>query len=66
MSEYGDCVRRTPDGEAIGEPCPDCGHTNLLHPGPTNPGLGACLACDYYAGIRPGHPYPGSHTKASR
>ena len=35
----------------LGAPCPDCGHTTLLHPGPANPGLAYCLTCDHLDAI---------------
>lgn len=27
------------------QPCPDCGHTALVHPGPSNPALFGCALC---------------------
>jgi hypothetical protein len=39
------CTRETPVGSIIGEPCPVCGHTNIVHPGRNNPALDGCLLC---------------------
>jgi predicted RNA-binding Zn-ribbon protein involved in translation (DUF1610 family) len=30
----------------IGHPCPDCGHTNIAHPGSMNPRLRSCVICE--------------------
>jgi hypothetical protein len=44
--ELGACTRRTEVGDRIGSPCPTCGHTNVLHPGPHNPALTMCVICE--------------------
>jgi hypothetical protein len=33
-------------GQVVTRPCPNCGHVQLLHPGPHNPALRACLICE--------------------
>lgn len=38
--------------EWLGAPCPDCGHTNLGHPGVTNLTLDACLICEVQATVQ--------------
>lgn len=40
------CTTPTPAGEVLGKPCPDCGHTNLAHPGASNPSLSVCVICE--------------------
>lgn len=40
------CTRPTTAGEMIGDPCTDCGHTNVVHPGRLNPALTACVLCE--------------------
>lgn len=47
------CGRRSRPGDVIGAACPDCGHTNLLHPGPSNPALSACIVCELAALVAP-------------
>lgn len=44
------CTRPTaPTSDArptwLGEACPDCGHTSLVHPGEANPSLDVCVVC---------------------
>lgn len=40
------CRRRTLAADLVGRPCPDCGHTDYLHPGNyNNPHLDACVIC---------------------
>lgn len=39
------CAKQDFNYQPIGEACPDCGHTNVLHPGPHNPSLDECLVC---------------------
>lgn len=39
------CTKSDFTGEVIGNACPDCGHTNVLHPGRHNPALNECLVC---------------------
>ena len=39
------CTRRNSGTDIIGAPCPQCGHTNMLHPGTANPSLEACALC---------------------
>ena len=50
------CTRpNTTSSEApswLGEPCPDCGHTSLAHPGITNLTLDACLVCEVQAAVQ--------------
>lgn len=41
----GRCTRRTQAGELVLDPCTDCGHTNLVHPGRHNPALSLCAIC---------------------
>jgi hypothetical protein len=44
------CTQRLAGGPGvIGEPCPGCGHTNLVHPGSKNPSLDACALCKILA-----------------
>ena len=44
------CTNRTdPTSEVqawAGAPCPDCGHTMLVHGGPANPALELCVTCE--------------------
>lgn len=47
----GPCTRRNAAGEAIGEACPECGHTNVVHPGRANPALDACVLCVMLANL---------------
>lgn len=50
------CTRAVgPDSPAPawpGEPCPDCGHTSLAHPGIVNLTLDACLVCEVQATVQ--------------
>jgi hypothetical protein len=39
------CVAQIRGSDPIGAPCPDCGHTNLVHPGHANPALTECVLC---------------------
>jgi Zn ribbon nucleic-acid-binding protein len=39
------CTVRTEAGARAGAPCPNCGHTNLVHPGPDNPDVVECVIC---------------------
>jgi hypothetical protein len=39
------CRSGIPAGSMIGVPCPNCGHTDLAHPGGHNPAIGECLLC---------------------
>lgn len=39
------CARRVRAGEVIGAACPDCGHTNSVHPGTQNPAVESCVLC---------------------
>ena len=39
------CTTAPTPGDIIGEPCEDCGHTNVVHPGRHNPSLDACALC---------------------
>ena len=41
----GACVIEHVAGEAAGWACRSCGHATVLHPGPLNVGLEACLVC---------------------
>jgi hypothetical protein len=41
----GPCVWSHGRDAVIGESCSACGHTNLVHPGPNNPSLTACVIC---------------------
>lgn len=43
------CTRRSKGSERIGAPCPDCGHTNIAHPGVGNPSLTECAICSMLA-----------------
>jgi hypothetical protein len=43
------CHWGTSMDEVIGAPCDNCGHTNLVHPGPQNPSLTACAICEMLA-----------------
>lgn len=43
------CTRPAMAGDFIGHPCPDCGHTNLVHPGASNPALRHCVLCELTA-----------------
>ena len=43
------CERSDFAGERFGAPCPDCGHTNLVHPHSGNPALTACVLCELEA-----------------
>lgn len=45
----GPCRRPVAAGDLIGTPCPDCGHTNLIHPGTHNPALECCVICELVA-----------------
>lgn len=40
------CTNRTSAGDWIGAVCEHCGHTNVVHPGPHNPTLIACVICE--------------------
>lgn len=39
------CTKPMLPGQMFGEPCEDCGHTNLVHPGRHNPALTECVLC---------------------
>lgn len=39
------CRRPANAGDIIGNACPSCGHTNVLHPGSINPAVIECLVC---------------------
>lgn len=39
------CQKSDFAGQIVATPCPDCGHTNVLHPGVHNPKLDECLVC---------------------
>lgn len=39
------CTKSDWEGEVVGAACPDCGHTNAVHPGVHNPVLDACVLC---------------------
>lgn len=41
----GVCRAGVSPGQMIGVPCPNCGHTDLVHPGVHNPAISACLVC---------------------
>ena len=44
------CTRSTGGSDRIGAACPDCGHTNLVHPQAyANPSLTACVICELLA-----------------
>lgn len=43
------CTRPSHGGEKFGEACPECAHTNLVHPNPGNPGLSECQICVMHA-----------------
>lgn len=43
------CTQRAIAGELIGDPCPNCGHTNLAHGGGHNPAVDACVICELQA-----------------
>jgi hypothetical protein len=40
------CPWRTRPSDVIGEPCKNCGHSNLVHPGHANPDLQVCVICE--------------------
>lgn len=46
MSWVKACRMRVIAGQLIDVACPNCGHTQHLHPGPHNPALRACLLCE--------------------
>lgn len=39
------CVRSSDRVERMGAPCPECQHTNLVHPNLGNPALTECAVC---------------------
>ena len=39
------CTYRTQPTDLIIGPCEYCGHTNLVHPGKSNPSLDECAIC---------------------
>lgn len=39
------CTTQVLGGQTIGDPCVDCGHTNVVHPGRHNPVLDSCVIC---------------------
>lgn len=41
----GICRSGISAGMMIGIPCPNCGHTDLVHPGGHNPAISSCLLC---------------------
>lgn len=43
------CTKPTFAGETPGEACQECGHTNLVHPGPHNSAVNACVVCELVA-----------------
>jgi hypothetical protein len=47
--ELEPCTQRTSAGDPIGQPCWRCQHTNVVHPGPHNPTLSACVICELIA-----------------
>lgn len=54
-TEYADeepdlCTTQALGSDRIGAACPDCGHTNIVHPNPQgNPSLTHCLFCSLEA-----------------
>lgn len=47
----GACTRGTAGHDMIGAACPVCGHTNLVHPGLSNPSLSSCAVCQILLAI---------------
>ena len=52
------CTRQTIVGDVIGSACPDCGHTNVVHPGAHNPAIESCVLC------RLEHVWPDRNSKS--
>jgi hypothetical protein len=46
------CTNRDFENTLIGEPCPQCGHMNIVHGHRGNPAVAACLLCVLEAKIR--------------
>lgn len=55
----GVCRSGIPANSMIGVPCPNCGHTDLVHPGGHNPAVGECLLCVLEDTIAQFTPPPG-------
>lgn len=44
-NENTPCTRTFNAGQVLGRACPDCRHTNLVHPGGHNPDIRQCVLC---------------------
>jgi hypothetical protein len=43
------CRNPTRVGDIVGKPCKECGHANIVHPGPGTPAITQCLLCEMVA-----------------